>query len=172
MIAACTKHFHEKAMEEYNAAVGSRRFEHAAGTPLAGQDAISRTVWSTISLCGSLQCGQKSSPTSAATKSRSGAGSAFRHSVDAARAASRLAQSETAASDISQDPLAPRNARGGRASDESVQSDQTGSAASLQMAAETPPAQPLQSPPSQPLTFSDEGEFFDDEVMWDGQWYR
>ena len=62
MIAACSTHFHEKAMEEYNAAVGSRRFEHAAGTPLAGQDAISRTVWSTISLCGSLQCGQKSSP--------------------------------------------------------------------------------------------------------------
>ena len=121
MIAACTKHFHEKAMEEYNAAVSG-----LAAVRARGRNASRRARRHFQNCVVHYQSLWKSAvrskifPTSAATKSRSGAGSAFRHSVDAARAASRLAQSETAASDISQDPLAPPNARGGRASDESV----------------------------------------------------
>ena len=37
MIYKCSAHFHQSAVAEYNAPVGSRKHEHAAGTPMAGE---------------------------------------------------------------------------------------------------------------------------------------
>ena len=87
-------------MEEYNAAAGARRFEHAAG-PNAGQRNFQACVAHYQSLWKPA-VRSRIIPTSAATKGS--AGTASRHSVDAARSAVIMARADAlAATDTPQE---------------------------------------------------------------------